>query len=409
MPFVNESQIAAFAAWNYTYLYDNGTAYFNETLSNGTQCYMLRPPYMPAIFPNGTVTNSTGCSQPINPMKSHGKTGIAFAALFILLVPFCITALARHGKRAYSAKSKLYPYGKRWEFYWQLFTIIFVMISSFFAIDIDRVVVQSGGFGAYCLFWSAQLPVALAAIWEMSRNWAQVAADTFIADRPEMPLNKHNDSLPIKIQFWMPLLFYAVDFLALFLVSLRPWGGVIRANEAEATDGRFKAGGIFAVLAYLVICWMILNALSFKPARSLHAICVILCMVLVVPRIIYTNLQMYDYDISPFNPNVDVLYTSLLGYLPLLAVLIVMNARGLLMQNIDKTMLQQRQAREKEWQKQFNKTGAGTTIASGSTHGGMLRSDAPAPWLGSGPAKQEHELKQFSYVVERKTSDDFVP
>ncbi|ORY73391.1 hypothetical protein BCR37DRAFT_336798, partial [Protomyces lactucae-debilis] len=322
--------------WNYTYLYENGTAYSNGTISNATQCYMLRPPYMPVIFTNGTVANSTGCSQPIMPIKSHGRTGIAFAALFILLVPFCITALRRHGKRAYSAKSKLYPYGKRWEFYWQLLAIICVMISSFFAIDIDRVVVQSGGFGAYCLFWSAQLPVTLAAIWEMSRNWAQVEADRYIADRPEMPLNKHNDSLAVKFQFWVPLLFYALDLLALFLIALRPWGGVIRGNVAEATDGRFKSGAWFSLLAYFVILTLHLIAtFSYRPAAGLHAWCVVLCMVLILPRLFYTILQMNDYNISPFNPNVNALYTSLLGYLPLLAVFIVMNVRGLLMQNID--------------------------------------------------------------------------
>lgn len=71
MPFTNDSQIAVFAAYNYTYQYANGSDYFNGTISNATQCYMLRDPYLPSIFSNGTIVNGTGCSSPINVIFTH--------------------------------------------------------------------------------------------------------------------------------------------------------------------------------------------------------------------------------------------------------------------------------------------------------------------------------------------------
>lgn len=71
MPFANASQIDVFTQYNYTYQYANGSNYFNGTISNSSQCYMLRLPYYPEIYPNGTLLNSTGCSTPINVRISH--------------------------------------------------------------------------------------------------------------------------------------------------------------------------------------------------------------------------------------------------------------------------------------------------------------------------------------------------
>lgn len=79
MPFANVSQIDVFAQYNYTYQYANGSDYFNGTISNATQCYMLRVPYYPEIYPNGTLLNGTGCSNPIN-------VSINFVVFLILLI-----------------------------------------------------------------------------------------------------------------------------------------------------------------------------------------------------------------------------------------------------------------------------------------------------------------------------------
>ena len=401
MPFVNQSQIQAFADYNYTYLYPNGTTYTNGTISNATSCYMLRDPFLPSIYPNGTVYNGTSCTSPINPIKSHGISGITFAALFVLLIPFCIASLRRHGKRAYSAKNRIYPYGKRWEFYWQLMTIAFLLISSFFSIDIDRAVVQGGSTGAFCLFWAASLPIAQASVWELSRNWGQIENDRYRENHPEMSLEQHERRVTTKFGFWMPLLFYAMDFIALFLSALTSWGDVYRGNQSAATSPRFKAGALFSVLAYLVNIWIIVNAIyAYRPnLRRLHFYTVLFSMSIILVRIVYTNYMMYHYDYSAYNPRVDVRYTVILGYLPLLLLFISHNYRGLKMENVDKKMLMARIEREKEWQAQFKKTTDGSTISSG----GLLRSDISADWVTKAPRHNEHELKHFNYIVEQRS------
>ncbi|CCG80590.1 Uncharacterized protein C56F8.12 [Taphrina deformans PYCC 5710] len=410
MPFANASQIDVFAQYNYSYLYANGSTYFNGTISNATQCYMLRVPYLPQIFPNGTIVNGTGCSTPINAIASHGISGIVFACMFVLMIPLCVYSLNRHGRRAYTAKNRVYPYGKRWEFYWQLITIVFILISSFCSIDIDRVVIQGGSTGAYDLFWAASLPTCQASIWELSRNWGQIESDKFRTRHIEMSLEQHERRVTTTFQFWMPILFYVMDFLALFLTSFRPWTAVYQGNMYAATDGRFKAGALFSVFAYLVNLWIIVNAIyAYKPdLRQFHFYTVALCMTSVLVRVIYTNYSMYlpnGWTISAFNPQVNVVYTVILGYIPVLLVFIFENARGIRMENVDKKMKREKIAAERQYQAQFNKTkGLGTTITT--TDSGMMRSDVNASWLSNKmPVPQSHELKNFSYVVDRRPSE----
>lgn len=341
-------------------------------------------------------------------MASHGITGITFAVLFLFLIPACVAALRRHGKRAYTAKNRLYPYGKRWEFYWQLITIAFVLISSFCSIDIDRAVVQPGSTGASFLFWAAALPTTQAAIWELSRNWGQIESDRFRDNHIEMSLEQHERRLTTKIHFWIPILFYALDFLALFLTSFRPWTKVYMGDKYAGTDGRFKAGAMFSVLAFAVNLWIILNDIyAFKPQlRQIHFFTVAFSMTAILVRIIYTNYQMYlpnGWEISAFNIHVNVAYPIILGYIPTLLVYIAMNARGLKMQNVDKERQRLKALEERKYQAQFQKTkGFGTTIAT--TESGLMRSDISADWINKVPGQHAHELKNFNYVIEQKQS-----
>lgn len=404
MPFDNASQAYIFAAYNYTTTYENHTSFPNGTLSNFTKCYMIRDSYMPLIFPNGTVINGTTCDSPLLPLKSHSITGISFAALFILLLPFCVASLKIHGPRAYTAKSKLYPYGKRWEFYFQIITICCIVCAAFFSIEIDRAVVQGSAIAVFGLFWSASLPTTLAAIWELSRNWGQVESDRYRELNPELSLAQHEKRRATKIQFWMPCLFYVLDFMCLFLLSFRPWTGVIRGYARSATDGRFKAGAMVGVLAYLVIVWCILNAITaYRPRlRTLHFGVVMFSMSVILVRIFYTNYMMYHYQNSAFNPTVNAGYVIILGYLPILLVYISHNVRGLMMENVDKTMLKRRLEKEREWQATLKKTyGAGKGSSSfGPT--GLKRSDIADDWMKKPIEAEGSELKNMNYVVEKK-------
>lgn len=328
----------------------------------------------------------------------------------MLCIPFCVAALARHGKRAYSAKNRIYPYGKRWEFYWQLITIAFMLIAGFCAVDIDRVVIQSGSTGAFDLFWSATLATTQAAIWELSRNWGQIESDKFRDKHIEMSLEQHERRITTTFQFWMPLLFYAVDFIALFLTSFRPWTKVYQGDKYAATDGRFKAGALFSVFAYLVNIWIIVNAIyAYRPnLKQIHFYTVLFSMVVILVRIVYTNYQMYlpdGWNVSTFNPAVNVAYTAVLGYLPTALVLISHNARGLAMTNVDKERQLERARVEREYQARFNKTkGFGTTV--NTTDSGMRRNDIAADWITNKvPLQSGHEMKSFNYVIERKQSE----
>lgn len=326
------------------------------------------------------------------------------------MVPFATFALHRHGKRAYTAKNRLYPYGKRWEFYWQFITIVFVGISAFCAIDIDRAVIQSGSTGAFDLFWSASLATTQAAIWELSRNWAQIESDKFRAEKLEMSLNQHEKRFTTKAQFWMPILFYAVDFLALFLTSFRPWTKVYLGNKFAGTDNRFRAGAIFSVLAYLVNIWIVANAIyAYRPnLRQLHFYTVLFSMVVILVRIVYTNYQMYlphGWEVSAYNVAASVVYIVVLGYIPTLLIFISHNLRGVLMENVDKKMRREQAIAERHYQAQFKKTKSfGTTI--NTTDSGLVRSDISADWITNKlPQQNMHELKNFNYVIERKQSE----
>lgn len=332
-----------------------------------------------------------------------------FACLFVLLVPFATAALRRHGKRAYTAKSRLHPYGKRWEFYWQFITILFIAISSFCAIDIDRVVVQSGSTGAFDLFWSASLATTQAAIWELSRNWAEIENQKFRAKNVQMALHQHEVRLTTKIHFWMPILFYMLDFFALFLTSFRPWTHIYQGNKYVATDNRFKAGAIFSVLAYLVNIWIIVNSIyAHKPdLRQFHFYTVLFSMVIILLRIVYTNYQMYlpnGWTISAYNIHANVVYLVVLGYIPTLLVLISHDVRGILMENVDKRMQREQAEAERHFQAQFKKTAAfGSTITTSDS--GLARSDRAADWMTKTPQLHNHELKSFNYMIERKPSE----
>lgn len=328
----------------------------------------------------------------------------------MLLIPFAVAGLRRHGKRAYTAKNRLYPYGKRWEFYWELITIVFVLISSFCSIDIDRVVIQGGSTGAYDLFWAASLPTAQAAVWELSRNWGQIESDKYRERNIEMSLEQHMKRKTTKIHFWMPILFYSVDFLALFLTSFRPWTSVYQGDRYAATDARFKAGALFSVAAYVVNIWIILNAVyAYRPnLKQIHFYAVAFSMSMILVRVVYTNYHMYlpnGWDISAFNPTVNVLYPAFLGHLPVLLVFVSLNARGLVMQNVDKMMLREKREQERQFQAQFMKTkGFGSTITTSGS--GLQRSDVAADWITNKvPIQAGHELKNFNYVIESKQAE----
>jgi hypothetical protein len=94
-----------------------------------------------------------------------------------------------------------------------------------------------------------------------------------IVDRDPFVLRQ--DDRRSKVEFYLPLIFYLFGWLNFFMVIPRNWTPLDAQGSPEqqrtlaepmATDGRFKAGSIFAALAYFVIIYDIRhNLYHYKP------------------------------------------------------------------------------------------------------------------------------------------------
>jgi len=152
-------------SWNYT-------SYSNGTLSNGSNCFLTFDAYQPILIsPNGTFVNATSCYTPINGIGPRGVTGLVFGLLFGVSILFSTINLRKHG-RAYLPREKRFkPVGRRWPWYWATFLAACGMLSSFTAVDVDRDYVVNMPMILQCFFLTLTIPVLLACVWEIVRNW----------------------------------------------------------------------------------------------------------------------------------------------------------------------------------------------------------------------------------------------
>lgn len=158
--------------FNQTALYHfNYTLYSNGTLSNGSNCLLTFDNYQPHMLWNGTFINGTSCYAPIDPVKTRGQVGIAFATMFALTILFSLMNLRKHGRRFLPIHKKWNIVGRRWQWYWLLFLGACGTISCFMSIDVDRDYLLSLAMILQSVFYHMMLPVMLAAIWEGVRHW----------------------------------------------------------------------------------------------------------------------------------------------------------------------------------------------------------------------------------------------
>jgi Protein of unknown function (DUF2434) len=151
--------------WNYT-------LYSNFTLSNTSSCYLTFDPYTPAhLFPNGTFINATSCYTPINPIGARGITSLTFGTLFSITILFTLINLHKHGTSYLPREKRWSTFGRRIQWYWQLFVAACGIISAFTAIDVDRDYLQSTALILQSFFYTLMLPALLACVWEGTRNW----------------------------------------------------------------------------------------------------------------------------------------------------------------------------------------------------------------------------------------------
>lgn len=91
-----------------------------------------------------------------------------------------------------------------------------------------------------------------------------------------------------------------------------------------ATDPRFRASSIFALIAFFVILASVINSIYYYPPVSRRVpFKVPLCLALVFVRIGYNIACAWDFGISPLKHTSDPAYIYVLGYLPILLIMVV--------------------------------------------------------------------------------------
>lgn len=180
--------------------------YDNQTISNGSKCYLTFEPYNPIfLFTNGTFQNTTSCYSATEPIGTRGHVAIGVAAAFGIGLCLSITALAKHGRRYLPAERRFYPIGRRWQYYWACFTCAFALISLFTQIDIDRYYIQELPIILHCATWFIMCQGTIAMVWEAIRHWGSWQERQFVD--PNHFVYNLNDRRA-KIEFWLPMWCY---------------------------------------------------------------------------------------------------------------------------------------------------------------------------------------------------------
>lgn len=323
--------------YNYT-LYDNGT------LSNGTKCYLSFGEFHPILYDNGTFENQTSCDYPLYAIKSRGAVGMAWSIILILLLPVTLFCLSKHG-RAYTHEKKQYRrFSRKWQWYWLLVLQALGGIAGFFSIDLDRDYIQGSSLTSYSAIYCATLPVSLATAWELTRHWGSFEerknedADPFIYSGTYTERTRAH--------WLMALSFYVAGFINFLLTVLRNWNKLKGDQASRAVDVRWKVGGIFAIIAWLIIILQILLCRTYFRVWNLPFVipAVLFCVLILIAF----NLSfMWNFPYSPFNVHSNIPYVAIMGYLPVLAIVVLMNMSGLVRENEDRVILALRKERDK--------------------------------------------------------------
>ena len=339
----------ALSHWNYTYYHTN------RTLSNSSSdCYLAFAPYIPLIFDNGTFANATSCFAPINPLQTRGILALVFGSLFATTILFTLINLRKHGKVYLPRDRSFKAIGRRWQWYWMLFVAACGCASCFTGVDVDRDYVLGLPMSLQCFFLTLMNPGLNAVVWEYVRHcgsWEQRR----LADA--QPFAFSNGDLRSKVEFYVPLVFYLLDWLLFFMTIPRSWTKVqlqrspqqaLTIAAPSATDLRFKAGGILSAGCFVVICFSMLHSKKhYNPPLWKRSI---------MPGIIltlachtgYWVASAWRWDLNPFNLETDLGFQYSLNYGTALSILIQLNVWGYLHDNEDRMLIAERMARGHE-------------------------------------------------------------
>ncbi|KAK3343265.1 hypothetical protein B0H65DRAFT_244568 [Neurospora tetraspora] len=343
--------------WNYT-LYSNGT------LSNGTKCYLSFEPYAPAfIFPNGTFVNATQCWHPVYPIGARAGTGLGFAVAFGLGLVLTLVALNKHGKLHLPSEKRFHPIGRRWQWYWALFTCATALISLFTNIDVDRYYLPEIPIVLTSFFWYLMQIGAIACTWEAVRHWGSWMERQFIDPNP---FRLRQEGRRYWVELLIPLFAYLFMWLNFFIVVPRSWGKIehqrypeqiITDAEPTATDNRFKSAPFFLFATWLITVFSLWHSIrhycprnrgiinrtiglfKFTPTRFM----LIIPLAFIVP--LFQAMAAWNFAWSPLNVKgkPEAIYPG--GYAPALLIVIIQGIYGLTSPNEDRELIRQRRER----------------------------------------------------------------
>ncbi|KAI8244289.1 hypothetical protein K4K55_005713 [Colletotrichum sp. SAR 10_96] len=328
--------------WNYT-------LYSNNTLSNGSNCFLTQQPYTPvALLPNGSFVNSTWCYDPIRSIGPRAKAGVAIGVVYAVALMLILACLKKHGRQYLPTTKRFYPVGKRWQWYYAILVCVAAFISLFMTIDVDRFWVVGLPIIINSFFWYLLQQFTMALVWEAVRHWGSWSERQYID--PDPFILREGDKRD-KFEFWLPLWYYLWLWLA---------NQTAARAEPNATDVRFKVATFC-----LVICWLTIVAslrhsilhyyprnrgvlnkargfIRYTPLRFKLVIPLAACL------IAYQGLVSFRWDYSVLNTQANLAAVYAGGYGPALLILFIQIAYGFMSPNEDKELMRQRRVREAE-------------------------------------------------------------
>ncbi|KAI9753601.1 MAG: hypothetical protein M4579_005065 [Chaenotheca gracillima] len=343
--------------------YFNYTLWSNNTLSNGSNCFLSFAQYQPILLNNGTILNGTSCYDPIQGIHERGILGLVFGSLFGLSLMFTLVNLRKHGRLFVPQEKRFRAVGRRWQWYWMLFVGAAGMISGLVGIDVDRAYLQSISIVLQNFFFFLMTPTILAAVWEGVRHWGSWQ-ERQIYDRE--PFLIPPDDIRGKKEFYMPLVFYFFGFMNFFMTIPRSWTKIEdqrdinqqnRLAKPVGIDGRFKAGSIFAFLGWCVICYSLRHSIYYYKPRNrglwrrfngfLHFAPTKFMLIIPVALIVvgYDIAIAFDWNISPLKYDANSGWIYGLGYAPVFLVVLIFEIWGYIDENEDQIILEQRRLR----------------------------------------------------------------
>ncbi|KAF2760758.1 hypothetical protein EJ05DRAFT_530605 [Pseudovirgaria hyperparasitica] len=324
--------------------------YSNDTISNGSNCFLVFDIYHPSLLPNGSWINGTSCYTPYYGIRTRGSLSIAFGTAFGITLVFTLVNLRKHGRMYLREDKRFKIIGRRWQWYWMIFVAVCGLVSCFTGIDVERFYLQSLPIVLQSFFFALMLPGMLAAVWEAVRHWGSFS-ERRVSERD--PYLLIDDDRRAKTEFYFPLVFYVFAWLSFFLVIPRSWGKLQQQRSPEqqaeiaapnATNIRLKIGGIIAAVAWSVIVYSLFHSARHYSTRSQNRIPLKLVAALVVLaiRIAYSTASAYVWDIGISKFDGDPAWPFALGYGSSLLLLVILEIAGLRDENEDKVIIQLR-------------------------------------------------------------------